>query len=82
MNAEAFTERGSEMLLREKSAAGSTCYNICFGKEVGSGQAVILKSRPHSPKESVVLFVNTCSEVSPYGLRSKSHKPICSYYTL
>lgn len=82
MNVEAFTGRESEMLLREKPAAGNTHYNICFGKEVRSGQAVILKSLPHSPKESVILFVNTRSGVSPYGLRSESHKTICSYSTL
>lgn len=81
MNVEAFTGRGSEMQLRE-NAAGNTRYNICFGKEVRSGQAVILKILPHSPEESVVLFVNTCSEVFPYGLRSKPHKTICSCYTL
>lgn len=82
MNVEAFTRRGSEMLLREKPAAGDAHDNICFGKEVRPGQAAILKSLPHHPEESVVLFVNTCSEVSPYGLRRKSHKTICSHYTL
>lgn len=48
MNVEGFTGRGSEMLLQEKPAAGNARDNICFGKEVRPGQAVILKS-PSQP---------------------------------